>query len=220
METNNKKEIQSLNPYVKRAITSVQASSQWLNESTTASTAYAAPLQRCSTTDLLRPILPFSQVLVSFELCKLRLSTMPPGAEHIKGAPQLKAEDLADKPLILSSHALPQVYDYAIQRREQEQELDSGSPRLTFLLLYRTPAGKVSFLELLPPVYTLVLALRMASDKRCALGVTECLFAIAEFWQIENLDEFIAQGLEVISQLNDMGLLSSDTSNFAGEYYG
>jgi len=218
MEMNSKKEIQSLNLYVKRAITSVQASSQWQNETTTASTVYAAPLQRCSTTDLLRPILPFSQVLVSFELCKLRLSTMPPSAEYTKGAPQLNAEDLADKPLILSSHALPQVYDYAIQRREQE--LDLGSPRLTFLLLYRTPAGKVSFLELLPPVYTLVLALRMASDKRCALGVTECLFAIAEFWQIENLDEFIAQGLEVISQLNDMGLLSSDTSNFAGEYYG
>jgi len=215
MEMNSKKETQSLNLYVKRAITSVQASSQWQNETTAASTVYAAPLQRCSMTDLLRPILPFSQVLVSFELSMLRLSTMPPSAEHLNGAPQLKPEDLADKPLILSSHALPQVYDYAIQGRERE--LDSNSPRLTFLLLYRTPAGKVSFLELLPPVYTLVLALRMASDKHCALEVTECLFGIAEFWHIENLVELMAQGLEVIAHLNDMGLLSYDTSKFSGE---
>jgi len=215
MELNSKAEALSLNPYVKRAITSVQASSQWQNETSAASTLYASPLQRCSMTDLLRPMLPFGQVLVSFELSKLRLSTMPASAGCFSGAPQLKPVDLVDKPLVLSSQALPQIYDYAIQGREPE--LDSASPRLTFLLLYRTASGKVSFLELLPPVYTLVLALRMASDNHCALGVTECLLGIAEFWKIENLAEFMAQGLEVITRLNDMGLLSADTCKFSGE---
>ncbi len=218
MELNNKPGLQSLNTYVRRALTSVQASQQWQGETVYATgNTRAMRLERCSMTDLVRPVLPFSQVMVSFELSKLRLSTLPAPAGTRGYGPSLESADLAHSPLLLSKHALPQVYDYPIQNGAVG--LDTNTPKLTFLLLYSVEKGKVSFLELPPPVYTLVLALRMASDNQCALGATESLLDIAECWDIENVVEFVEQGLKVVSRLNDMGLLQSAVATPLGEYY-
>jgi hypothetical protein len=147
------------------------------------------------------PLLPFHQALIAFETCKSQLALVaePRRYRHVDSS------DLAHAPLLLSPRAWPRVYNYAVQHGSK----DAGTrgPCRTRLLIYCTGDNSVQWLELKTAMYTLVLALQLATAEQCPLGATELLMELAEIFDTDDAQQFVEQGLKLLCRLNELGLI-------------
>jgi hypothetical protein len=146
-------------------------------------------------------LLPFHQALIAFETCKSQLAL----AARPRCHRQVASSDLAHAPLFLSPRAWPRLYNYAVQLGSEEE--GTRRPCRTWLLIYCAEDNSVQWLKLRAATYTLVLALELAAAEQCPLSATELLIELAEFFDTDNAQQFVEQGLKLLCRLNELGLI-------------
>jgi hypothetical protein len=146
-------------------------------------------------------LLPFHQALIAFETCKSQLALATGPRRYW----QVDSSDLAHAPLLLSPRALPRVYNYAVQTGSKQA--GTRGPCRTWLLIYCTGDNSVQWLELKTAMYTLVLALQLATAEQCPLGATELLMELADIFDTDDAQQFVEQGLKLLCRLNELGLI-------------
>lgn len=144
---------------------------------------------------------PFHQALIAYETFKSQLAMAPTPT----AAARPDNSELAHAPMLLSPLACPRAYAYAVHRRSMET--GTREPQPTWLLVYRGEHKRVKFLELQAATYTLVLALKLASEDHRPVTAIELLLELAEVWDVDNAVQFVEQGLKLFSRLNDLGLI-------------
>jgi hypothetical protein len=150
-------------------------------------------------------LLPFHRALVDFEMLKLELAMARTPADSNAAAKRLENRQLAHTPLILASDTRLQAFDYAVHSRSPESGTRSPCP--TRLLIYRSENKTVKHQELEAANYAMLLAIKLASDEQCGLAATELLVELADYYDTNNVMQFVEQGLKLLGRLNDLGLI-------------
>lgn len=152
-------------------------------------------------------MLPWHQASSDFELAKLALGLLSSPASQ----PALDSSEIAHTPLRLSPLAKPRSYAYAVHQTDHPN-VEARPPITTRLLLYRRKDRSVNILTLLEADYSVALALELSSLNRVPLTATELLLELAELRDIDNVVQFVEQGLKILTRLNDLGLLLRATT--------
>ena len=117
----------------------------------------------------------------------------------------LEVSQLAHTPLMLASYTRLMNFDYAVHR--SSHKTGYRKPRPTRLLLYRSEKSCVQHLELDEPAYAMTLAMKLASQQNHGLAATELLMDLADYYDTDEVVQFVEQGLKLLAGLNNLRLL-------------
>jgi hypothetical protein len=146
-------------------------------------------------------LLTFHQALNDFEACKSKLALAVFSPHHWR----VESSDLAHAPILLSAHACLRAYNYAVHLSGTDTKSDGVHP--TWLLIYRAADKSIGWLELQASSYMLLLALHMASRDYFSLAATELLIELSDYYDADNVVQFVEEGLKLLCRLNEMGLI-------------
>ncbi|GAB4259186.1 MAG: DUF2063 domain-containing protein [Methylomicrobium sp.] len=111
--------------------------------------------------------------------------------------------DLQHSPLMLSPVAWPLVYRYPVHEIAQDSQPLEAPAQPSFLVVYRTPADAVKFLQITASTYRL---LEIIGDRQ-PITAEDCLMQLAAEMSIPDRSPFIERGLQTLRDLADKAIV-------------